>query len=818
MISYQSFPVSAVFEKLTLNFEKRQTILIKADPGAGKSAILPLFLMEKEMVKDKIIMLEPRRMAARSLARFMSKLTKTPLGSLVGYRVKGDSQCSPAAKIVIVTEGVFIRMIQENPFLEGISAVIMDEFHERNLTTDLSFALIRDVQKELNPDLKLLIMTATPEVSSLKRLLPDLLYLECRGRMFSVSLHSDGQPLESRIRPSRVRNVLLEGLDNSVGNILIFFPGEGEIKEFLKEVERNPLPGNFEVLPLYSRLNQRNQDKVLTPGDHRIVVASTSIAETSLTIPDIGCVIDTGLERKPVFDVHAGLSRLMTRPISKASARQRTGRAGRVREGICIRLWNEEDDNRMDDHPEPEILNSDLCSLVLELLLWGVHNPGSLEWIDPPPLNHYHQAKSLLYMLNIIDKDDRLLDHGKDLAKMGLHPRLAHMIFRSRQKGLEQTACALAALLTEGDWIEARRGSDVRLRLEELKNGSNGQNSKVTRIVNTWKHLISKGRIEFDQLNPEEAGALLCLSFPDRVATHRGDRIYQLAGGGESRLNAEDPIQGHDYIIAPLVGGFGDIPRCFLSAPLTKELILKIFQELLTEENQILWDEKRNRLYGKKILKLGVLNMKETSFDPDLTSPEIQEQLILYFEKRGLSVLPWRREDIQFLERSRFASILKNRKGRWRNFSEEGLVESLTDWFIPLLIKGRLEGRLRDGLATLLTWEEQTYLKENVPSHITVPSGSRITIDYSHPESPAVDVRLQELFGLSQTPLIADEIPLLFRLLNPARRPIQVTRDLKNFWENTYQEVRKELRGRYPKHYWPENPYKAQATNRVRPQ
>jgi ATP-dependent helicase HrpB len=814
---FHSFPVSSLFEELKSQWSSYQRILLKADPGAGKSTILPLFILSENLSEEKILILEPRRMAARSLARYMSNLMGYKCGELIGYRVKGDVCCSPDARIEIVTEGVFVRIIQDNPFLDGFSLVIMDEFHERNLFTDLSFAFLFDVQTNIRSNLKWIIMTATPEVERLKKVLPDILYLQTQGRMFPVTIESDGHPLESRIRTSRIRTVLKNALEKTDGNILIFLPGEGEILDLIKEIADHPFDSNIPVLPLYGRLPSAEQDAVLNPSSRRMIVAATSIAETSLTIPGISCVIDTGLERKPSFDPNAGLTRLVTKAISKASASQRAGRAGRVKEGLCIRLWDENDERLMDDFAEPEILNADLSSLALELLVWGARTPEDLTWIDSPPRAHYHQALSLLYLLKIIDNNKHLRPEGRALAGAGVHPRLAHMLEQGRRDGREQTACALAALLTEGDWMAYGKGSDIRLRLEALKDGRDSHSKKNRRIIRTWQSLLKKGKVQRHEIEPEDCAALLCHSYPDRIAGLRGERIYQMSGGGSCRLKAEDPVQTHEFLIAPLVGGFGDIPSCFLSSPLSRELLLKEFSSLMTEDDSYHWDEKKNRLSTVVTVKLGVLPIREDKRVPHLSDPDVSASLTSFFKKKGFSSLPWRKEDLSFLNRLRFAGALKKSPENWPDMREDALLGSLELWFFPLFVDGKLEGTMKEGLGHLLNWEQRQFLDKNVPERLTVPSGSRIRIDYSVPGSAAVDVRLQELFGLTETPLLGGEVPLLFRLLNPAQRPIQLTSDLKSFWENTYQEVRKELRGRYPKHYWPEDPTQAEPTSRVRP-
>lgn len=817
-LDFTTYPVSALFPDLKKNWSENRTIVLQADPGAGKSTVLPLYLMKEKMCPGKIIILEPRRMAARSLARYMSSLCGTKTGDLIGYKVKGDVKCSDDAMIELVTEGVFIRMIQDDPFLEGISLVIMDEFHERNIFTDLSAAFLQDVQSNLRPDLKILIMSATPETAVLKKVFGDFLSLESEGRMFPVSIKRDEQALDSRPENKRIIRAVQEGIIESSGNILIFLPGEREIKSLLYNLKNHKgVPEDIDLLPLYGRLSPAEQDRVLNPGDRRMIVAATSIAETSLTIPGISCVIDTGLERKPAFDSNAGLTRLKTKAVSKASADQRAGRAGRLREGMCIRLWSENDERLMDDFTSPEILNADLAPLIMEILLWGAQGPESLQWIDDPPSAHYYQAKELLTLLEVINQSGQLSEEGKTLKRYGVHPRLAHMMEGARGSEMEQTACALAALLSEGDWLSSSKGSDIRLRLEYLKSGRDNSHKRVRTILSTWKGFLSRGSIDREAIEPDACAELLCHSYPDRIAKIRGDRIYQLSGGSNCRLLPEDPLQSEDYLIAPLVGGSADIPACFLAVPLTESLIFQELSSLITQKKEWSWDDQKQKLNCKSISGIVSLPLKVKNIPVDISDSDLPSILPDLFRKKGISILPWSKDDQTYLNRIRFAAHLKRCPKNWPELGDNNLLETLEKWFLPLLPKGRLEGKLKDGLASLLDWEQIQFLERNVPERFQVPSGSRIRIDYSDSESPALDVRLQEVFGLMETPLLADEVPLLFRLLNPAQRPIQMTKDLKSFWDNTYGEVRKELRGRYPKHYWPENPYEGEATSRVRP-
>ena len=817
-IDFNNYPVSKVFPSLKESWQGRRSFILQADPGAGKSTMVPLYLLREKMVKGRIIVLEPRRMAARSLARYMSSLLGVPVGKTVGYRVRGDVNTSSSACIELVTEGVFIRMIQDDPFLEDVDLVIMDEFHERNLFTDLSASFLEDVQANIRPDLKIMIMSATPEVEPLKKIFPDPLYLESRGRMFPVEIVRDEKPMDLRPDNSRLIRAVERGLQESSGNILVFLPGEREIISFLEDLERSRVPDKgVQLYPLFSRLKPAEQDRVLNHRAGRMIVAATSIAETSLTIPGISCVIDTGLERKPEFDANAGLSRLRTRALSMASADQRAGRAGRVEKGLCIRLWSENDERLMDDFSSPEILDADLSVLILEILRWGAGGKDGLKWMDPPPAAHYYQALELLRLLGVTDGEGQLTQEGKSLGSWSVHPRLAHMLERFAGTPLEQTACALAALLEEGDWMDSRSGSDIRLRLEYLASGRDGHKRKVKAIVREWESLLGRSRADRSALEPSSCARLLCHSFPDRIAGLRGDRVYQLSGGSNCRLRPEDPLQTEEFLIAPLVGGGGDIPSCFLAVPADRDLVLNELSRMISRKREWTWDGEKKKLGCSMSTRIGTLTMKSGTAAANTDDPDLAVQLKEIFRKKGVEQLPWTKEDRSLLDRLKFASGLKRAPGEWPDLKDEGLLDSMERWFLPILVKGRLEGGLKEGLGLLIDWEQRQFLDSAVPERFQVPSGSRIRIDYSDSGAPALEVRLQELFGLTETPLIAGEVPLLFKLLNPARRPIQVTRDLKSFWDNTYHEVRKELRGRYPKHYWPEDPYEGEATSRVRP-
>lgn len=810
----QTLPVHSILPTLQSLWEGGSNrFVIQAEPGAGKSTGVPAFLLSNCICEGVILMLEPRRMAARSLAGYLSHLYQDKPGNLVGYRVRGESRCGKNTRLEIITEGVFVRMIQDDPELTGVSAVILDEFHERNLFTDLSYAFLLDVQENLRSDLRILIMSATAEKELLKKRFAHAEFLESHGRMFPVDLvyQSASDPMNRRVDNSAVSTVIQEALKERPGDVLVFLPGEGEIRRLESHLKDLSKLKDYRILPLYSRLSLNDQEKVFRQDGLRKIVLATSIAETSLTIPGITAVIDCGLERRPLFNRHSGLTRLETISISKASADQRMGRAGRVQEGICYRMWSEISHRRMDDFRDPEILTTDLSSLVLETALWGCTSEDGLNWLESPPKAHYHQARELLLMLQALNPEGRLTKTGRQMSTMGLHPRLAHLVLTGRVKKQEQTACCLAAILSERDWMGRTRDSDLHSRLYALKNGRDRNHPMVKNIYKVWESLL-KARPSPEALKPEEAAELLLQAYPDRIAIRREGRSYHLSGGGSCRLSDTDSLQGSEFLLAVETGGAGRESLIFLSVPLSRDLINESCKNIISESEQVYWDEDKNRLKARKVRSIGHLILSETPLQKVRATASL-EGLKGALRKKGLSMLPWKRNDQEFLNRCRFVGP----DPEWPDFTEDALIESLENWFAPLLINGRLEGSLKDGLKSLLSWNQQTFLDKQVPERLLVPSGSHIRIDYSNPEQPALDVRIQELFGLSETPLIGGRVPLVIRLLNPARRPIQVTRDLKSFWENTYPQVRKELRGRYSKHYWPEDPYEAIPTRRVKP-
>ena len=792
--------------------QDKTRFVIQAEPGAGKSTGIPLFLLLSGLVQKKILMLEPRRMAARSLAGYLSQLLGESPGQTIGYRIRGESRCSSRTRLEILTEGVFVRMIQEDPELGSTDCVILDEFHERNLFSDLSYAFLMDVMNNLRPDLVCCIMSATPERDRLEKNFKGAVFLTVPGRMYPVAIQYRETSGAFRIEKSDIQSAVLAGLEQTQGDLLVFLPGEGEIKRIELHLQKSLGQDRIIILPLYGRLPLSQQELVFKPSEKRKIILSTSIAETSLTIPGVTAVIDSGLERHSDFNRHTGLTKLATRRISQASAEQRAGRAGRVRQGLCLRLWSHQDQQTLVPYREAAIFTSDLSSLVLEILSWGCQRPEDLQWMDFPPRGSYYQALGLLRMLQAVDRAGKITSLGRRMSTLGLEPRLSHLVLSGQDRGEEDTACFLAALLSERDWLSYSGSSDILARVHRIKNGEDGSHPVVKRILSLWKNLLGRNPRR-DDLKPQAVHSLLLTSFPDRVGGRIAPRSYHISGGGNAAVKSNDTLQSEEFLIVLETGGFGATPSIYSSCPVGSDDILRDCRNILMETEEFKWNQKFQKLEARSLLKLGELRLKEMPLSGEPSTEKALEYLKEYFLKRGLNQMEWKKEDTLFLNRCRYIQ-----QQGWPDFSEEALIFTLDKWFMPFLDKGKITVSLKEALKSLLTWEQMTLLETLVPEKIQVPSGSRLKIDYSDPENPALDVKIQEVFGLDRTPFIGGTTPLLIRLLNPASRPIQVTRDLKSFWDNTYSEVRKELRGRYPKHYWPENPYDAIATRRVRPQ
>ncbi|MFW6079232.1 MAG: ATP-dependent helicase HrpB, partial [Gemmatimonadota bacterium] len=809
-----------------------------------------------------------RRLAARAAARFMARTIGERAGETVGYRVRLDTRVSPETRIEVVTEGVLTRMLQSDPALEGVGLVIFDEFHERSLHADLGLALVLQARAVLRPELRILVMSATLEGGRVSRLLgrkpgsgagpgasgdaSGVPIVRSDGRIHPVETRFLERRVEGRIEPVVVRTVL-RAFDEEEGDVLVFLPGAGEIRRVEAALEERGLPARVRLAPLYGRLSPGDQDRAIEPSGpgERKVVLSTPIAESSLTIEGVRVVVDSGLVRVPRFSPRTGMTRLETVAVSRASADQRRGRAGRLGPGVCYRLWTEAEDRRLTPHAAPEIREADLAPVALELAAWGVDDPSELRWLDPPPASAYAQAAELLRWLGALDEDDEITDHGRAMAELGMHPRLAHMALRGAELGLADVACDLAALLGGRDFLRRDGGlpeTDLRLRLEAMRearrrDGSvpgrfrghivrRGALGRALKEARHWRRRV--GRASAGEGAGTGAGAdgagndvdacglLLAFAYPDRIARRRSGREgrYLLRNGRGAVFLEPEPVAHEEWIVAADLNDVGRESRVFLAAPVDEEDLREHFADRIEREAVIEWDGERRRVICRRRARLGALVLDDSPLaepDPDA----VVRALLDGVRDEGLGLLPWTRGARRIQERIVFLHRLDP---EFPDVSDDALLATLEEWLGPFVYGLKSADDVRKGLDVAqallarLPWEGRKKLDEWAPDRIEVPSGSRIRVDYSDPESPVLAVRIQELFGLTETPRIAGgRVPLTLHLLSPARRPVQVTQDLAGFWERTYFEVRKDLKGRYPKHYWPDDPHRATATRHTRP-
>lgn len=840
-----TLPIIQVIPELKNILDASPSAVLIAEPGAGKTTAVPLALLEEPWMKGKtMLMLEPRRLAARAAAVYMASRLGEKAGQTVGYRMRMDSKTGPNTRIIVVTEGVLTRMLQDDPSLGDTGLVIFDEFHERSLNADLGLALSLETQAVLREDLKLLIMSATLDGEKVSELLGAAPVVRCRGRVYPVDTIY-APPAKSIPLEKAAVNAVRRALAEQSGDILLFLPGEREIRRVESELLSGALPGNVEVRPLYGQLPQAEQDSAVAPAVEgwRKVVLATSIAETSLTIEGVRTVIDSGLRRTQRFSPRTGMPRLETLLISKASADQRRGRAGRTAPGVCYRLWSPEEHDRLPESDAPEILEADLSGLALELALWGVRDPAQLAWLDAPPPAPYAQATALLRQLGALDAAGAITPHGRRLAALGTHPRAAHMLLRAAGLGAAPLACRLAALLQERDPMRgpATGSCDLTLRVEALlryeasagREAGGGDPAALRAAARASRGLLAQLRAAAPEAalsadndsadavaaDPFLCGLLLSFAYPDRIGQRRGGGAFVLSGGRGAAMGESQHLAREPYIVAVSVDDKGTQSRIMLAAPVEERDLLANHEDKISELSQVYWDEDSKSVKSRRRVMLGELSLKETGHERP--SPEEAARVLMQvIAGEALGPLPWDKGTIQFRERMAFMHRLDR---SWPDVSDAGLTDSLEEWLLPYLVGCRSlrdlqRLSLRDALEGLLDWERKRELDREAPTHIAVPSGSRIAVDYSDPAAPVLAVKLQEMFGLKETPLIGNgRVPVLLHLLSPARRPVQVTADLASFWKSGYFDVKKDLKGRYPKHYWPEDPHQAIPTSRTRP-
>ncbi|MFC3077003.1 ATP-dependent helicase HrpB [Phenylobacterium terrae] len=808
-------PIHEVIGDLKAALADHASAVLVAPPGAGKTTVVPLELLaEPWLGGGKIILLEPRRLAARAAAERMARTLGEPVGETVGYRVRMQSKVSARTRIEVVTEGVFTRMILADPELPGVGCVVFDEFHERSLDADLGLALARDAQGVLREDLKLLVMSATLDGAAVAGLLGDAPVVESQGRAFPVETRYLGRDDRLRLEDQLARAVE-RALAAETGSLLVFLPGQGEIRrtaELLEERVRRP---GLAIAPLYGALGPREQDAAISPAPAgvRKVVLATSIAETSLTIEGVRVVIDCGLARVPRYDPASGLTRLATVRVSRAAADQRRGRAGRTEPGVCYRLWDEAETRALPAYGEPEIRAADLSGLALDLARWGARDPAELAFLDPPPAAAYGEAVALLKRLEALNGEGVLTDHGKALGELPLPPRLGHMLLKAADSGQADRAARIAALLTERGL--GGRDPDLTHRLEGLERDRSARGRDARALADRWARLAGpSGRA--DRV-PD--GILLAYAYPERIARARGPLgEFQLVSGRGAFLEPTEALARAEWLAVGELGGGERRDRILLAAAAEAGDILAAFRDQLAEEARL--EEGPGGLRVKRLTRLGRIVVREAleaSPDPALLTAALLDQV----RREGLGALPLGR-GVEAL-RARVAFLRAAGEADLPDLSDAALIERLDEWLAPLLagqrsLKSVPPDALDGALRSLIPWDLQRRIDAAAPTHFTAPTGSRIPIDYAAEGGPMVEVRVQEVFGLAEHPAIAGgRVPLTFALLSPARRPIQLTRDLPGFWRGSWRDVRAEMRGRYPRHVWPEDPAQAEATTRAKP-
>ncbi|MES9830445.1 MAG: ATP-dependent helicase HrpB [Candidatus Thiodiazotropha sp.] len=833
-------PVTQIMPALDDALASTGRAVLCAPPGSGKTTLVPIRLLQAAWLSGQtILLLEPRRLAARTAAARMAHLLGEAVGERVGYSIRLERKVSRKTRVEVVTEGILTRRLQQDPQLKGIGLLIFDEFHERNLHSDLALALALDVRQGLREDLRLLIMSATLDSDRISALMDGAPIISAEGRNFPVTHHYLGMKPEKRAVAEQVSQAVAGVWHEEQGDILVFLPGVAEIRQVqtlianrFAESECPPL-----IAPLYGDLPKAEQDLALLPDrrKRRRIVLTTSIAETSLTIEGVSAVIDCGWSRLPRFLPGIGLTRLETVAVSKAAAAQRAGRAGRLGPGNCYRLWSPHYQDQLPEYHPAEILQADLAPLAMELAAWGVADPIDLHWLDPPPQAAYNQACDLLKRLGAMDRRRLLTTTGKRIAKLPAHPRLAHILI-SVVKGDRQLACDLTALLSERDIVKRQReshpGADLEQRLHLLASwrnrGHGGSVSgidthackRVDRVSRDWRKRIQ--RFDRDTKSVEMSAAqLLALAYPDRIAQRTGHGRFRLANGRGALLNDSDPLATQDFLVVAELDAGKVEGRIRLAVAITEAEIRQLPDIEIETTSAVVWNKREQRVKAFAEERVGavVLDHRPLTYPDSDTVVSAMLQGVLAL---GLAVLPWSKQLRQWQLRVCWLGSQLN-DSSWPDLSDEWLSAHLGDWLAPWLAGINSKERLQrldlyKILQARLDWQQQQLLERAAPSHLRVPSGSRVPLRYSMDAQPILAVRLQEMFGLADTPRVGlGKVPIMLHLLSPAQRPLQITDDLAGFWERTYPDVKKELKGRYPKHYWPDDPLQAEATARAKP-
>ncbi|WP_261844332.1 ATP-dependent helicase HrpB [Aliamphritea ceti] len=837
-----SLPIHDVLDALKSALLSSTEVILEAPPGAGKTTCVPLALIDEDWLSgQKIIMLEPRRLAARAAAQRMAQMLGEKVGETVGYRVRLESAIGPATRIEVVTEGILVRMLQDDPSLDGIGLVIFDEFHERNLDADLGLALClqgRELFRDEQP-LHLLVMSATLDGAQLQKLLPDAPLVSSAGRMYPVEVEYLGyntqKPLEEQVAAA-----VRQALESETGSILVFLPGQAEIRRAAQRLASIETEFNdARLFPLFGDLDFARQQQAIAPakkGQRKIVLA-TSIAETSLTIDGVRVVIDAGLSRYAAFDPNTGMSRLHTRRLSRAASIQRTGRAGRTEPGVCYRLWSQEQQDQLAPHSDPEILNADLVPLVLQLQSWGVDNPAELDWLDLPPVGAVAQATDLLVNLSALSIDAAtsvvsVTALGEKMAALPVHPRLARMLMLGAQQGQLPLAADIAALLSERSGIDS---SDFSQHLAWLKGKLSGRSQdaplrkRCQQLAGQFSRLALKEAARDADQNrlsaaPNSAddwlAILLSYAYPDRIAARRSPQShdYLLSNGRAARLRQHDPLQKAAFLVIAEQGGRQgqSVDQIYAAVALNKQLFDGPLSELTGIRDSVEWDMSAERLRSERQRRVGAIVLQRSDLS-DVASELRVKAIVRMLAKRGLHLLSW---DSATVLRQRLAFLHSQEPDVWLDVSDEALTASLADWLGPYLENIRQLPQLKklnlqDILLARLSWEQQQSLNNLAPVSVKLPAGSSARLDYSQ-SPPVLAVKLQEMFGCTSTPTIGRGTAVMLHLLSPAQRPLQVTQDLASFWKNSYRDVQKDMKGRYPKHYWPDNPMEAVPGNSLK--
>jgi ATP-dependent helicase HrpB len=811
-------PIDAVLDELARTLTGHNAAVLVAPPGAGKTTRVPLALLDAPWLNGKkIIMLEPRRIAARASAERMAKTLGERAGETVGYRVRFGSKVSRATRIEVVTEGIFSRQILDDPELNGVAAVLFDEFHERSLDADLGLALARDAQTGLREDLRILVMSATLDGARVARLLGDAPVVASEGRAFPVETRYLGRRADAPLE-RQMADAIATALRADPGSVLAFLPGAAEIRRTQNLLGERVQDASIEIVPLFGALDASVQDRAIAPAPkgQRKVVLATSIAETSLTIEGVRIVVDSGMARVPRYEPDIGLTRLETVRASRAAVDQRRGRAGRTEPGVCYRLWDEPQTASLAAYTQPEILSADLSSLVLDLAQWGVSDPSSLAFLDPPPAPALKEAKSLLSELGALDGDGRITAEGNSLRALALPPRLARMIVDSARFGVAAEAAEIAAVLTErglgGDSV------DLDVRLDQFRRDRSQRASSARSLAHRWAQQVASSSKGGE--GEISTGVMLAFAFPDRVARNRGNGSFVLANGRGAAVEQTSALARTPYIAVAELTGTAANGRILLAAPITQEEVEQRFADQIESTEEVSFDRHAMALRARRKRALHAITLSEA---PMTLSPSAHTARVFAdgLIAAGLDQLPWSKSLKQWRDRVMF---LRKAEGEaWPDLSDDALATSRETWLVPALydkisLKEFSAGDLTDALMALLPWDLRARLDREAPTHFEAPTGTMLAIDYEAEQGPTIAVRLQELFGLNTHPSIAKgAVPLVLELLSPAQRPVQVTRDLPGFWRGSYAAVRSDLRGRYPRHPWPEDPASAMPTRRVKP-